>query len=628
VKFFVCLLHPEGGAVTDAARHRYEGFPRSHGLKVHWQSFASAAVLSSGDDPQLEPMTAHRGAWMAAGMVRLDNRLELESWSESARRLSDLELVLLTVARHGHSAVPRILGEFAFVAWNANTRVAVAAVDPFALRKLYHAKHNGILAFGSRAEALALDSRYDEQYLAELVSICSRTPQLTAYSGVNAVPAAMMALLESGRLTIDQYWTPYGCISEGRFAAPEHEAAEQCRSLLAESVRLRLGSNGDTWAQLSGGMDSSSVVSVAQWLAQRGQVTHGLGGTVTYADRQGTAADERDYSQAVTKHWRLRNECIVDPPFWDQNVLSRTDLPTFCLPVSSREYQMCTVVRNAGGRVLLTGIGGDELFAGSMLFFADWLSRGDIWPALRGMARRAAIGRVPFWELAYRNGVLPILPRALQHRLAGFETQLPRWISARVAKRYALRERGFVVSAYAGRLGRKYHDAIAWGVLGIGRALDFGVIPDHLEVRHPFLYLPLVEFALRLPPELTTRPYARKWILREAMKGVLPDKVRTRVGKGGPVERFAWSLTAQRSLLEPLVSEPILADLGIIDAGRLKAAFDAAPYKPERKDQWHRMVQATLAIEAWLQMRAGRWPRGHHSSNAGSVTSQPLRKGN
>jgi asparagine synthase (glutamine-hydrolysing) len=129
-----------------------------------------------------------------------------------------------------------------------------------------------------------------------------------------------------------------------------------------------------------------------------------------------------------------------------------------------------------------------------------------------------------------------------------------------------------------------------------------------LDVRHPFLYRPLVEFALRLPPELCVRPYQRKWVLREAMRGILPEAVRTRIGKGGPAPVFGWSLTALRPLLEPLVVQPILADLGIVDASQLRVSFDAAPQEAHRRDQRHANLHSALAIEAWLQMRSGRWP--------------------
>jgi asparagine synthase (glutamine-hydrolysing) len=175
-----------------------------------------------------------------------------------------------------------------------------------------------------------------------------------------------------------------------------------------------------------------------------------------------------------------------------------------------------------------------------------------------------------------------------------------------------------VASTYGGRTGRKYHHAIVTNLIGVRRLMDYGVIGDTLDVRHPFLYRPLVEFALRLPPELCVRPYARKWVLREAMRGLLPEAVRTRIGKGTTLGLVGWSLAAQQTLLEPLVHNPILADLGLVDAPKLRAAFDAAPHQPQRRDALHGTVQATLVIEAWLQLRSGRWPRGSHRSSGSS----------
>jgi asparagine synthase (glutamine-hydrolysing) len=142
--------------------------------------------------------------------------------------------------------------------------------------------------------------------------------------------------------------------------------------------------------------------------------------------------------------------------------------------------------------------------------------------------------------------------------------------------------------------------------------MEPGVVGEALEIRHPFLYRPLVEFALALPSELSARPYQRKWVLREAMRGILPDVVRTRIGKGSPADLYAWSLTALRPLLEPLVHESMMADLGIIDATRLAVAFDLAPQHPGTIYQDHALIYTALAIEAWLQARSGRWPRGGH----------------
>ena len=207
--------------------------------------------------------------------------------------------------------------------------------------------------------------------------------------------------------------------------------------------------------------------------------------------------------------------------------------------------------------MLLTGGGGDgALFNGTMFFFADWMVGRRAWAAaVSEMARRAAIGRASFWELAYRNALLPSLPRPWQRRVLRGKGTVPQWVDRATVKRYQLNERATTAMLYAGRLGRKYRDALASNVATIPSGLSIGIIEENLDVRHPYYYRPLVEFCLRLPPELCVRPYARKWVLREAMAGILPEVVRARIGKGTYNGTIAWSLAAQREGLESLIRE-------------------------------------------------------------------------
>jgi asparagine synthase (glutamine-hydrolysing) len=134
---------------------------------------------------------------------------------------------------------------------------------------------------------------------------------------------------------------------------------------------------------------------------------------------------------------------------------------------------------------------------------------------------------------------------------------------------------------------------------------------DDLEISHPFLYRPLVEFALHLAPQLCARPLARKWILREAMRGILPETVRTRVGKGGPNKDLQVLFAQPPESFALLAREPILADLGLVDARALRSAVDNI--RPDRKrdnDSMPGELMRTLSVEAWLQVRSGRWPHG------------------
>jgi asparagine synthase (glutamine-hydrolysing) len=587
--------------------------PRGHCLSFGWSSFQHAAVLTAWDDPYGDPLLACDGHHLAVGVARLDNRAELESLTgSSAGSLTDLQLSLRAVARRGSDVIPQLLGDFAMIVWDSRSRLAVAACDALAVRKLYTTRRNGVVAFANRAECLALGDRYEVQYFAEKVASADPTASLTAYEGVSAIPAGSAVCQTASSCTTHEYWSPLKVDPEGAYRLSPDDTADALQAILREAIRSRLRSNGPIWAQLSGGLDSSTVVSVAQTLAEAGTVSHGLAGTVTYVDRAATAADEREYSDTVVRQWRLRNEHIIEAPLWydETRALPRIDQPRVDFMFHPRESRLCEIVRGAGGRVLLTGQGPDEYLRGSMYFFADWLARGRLRQTLREMLRRAAIGRVSFWELAYRNAVVPLLPELLRRRFGPEVTRLPAWIRPSAARRYDLASRQFEMALCAGGLGHKYSHSMAMTVVQVGKLVGHVVLDDELDVRHPFLDRRLVEFGLGLPPEMTTQPNESKWVLRHAIRGIVPEEVRTRVGKGSLIERHAWSLGAQRVLLEPLVHEPILAELGIIDPVKLRNSFVACQNIPRSYDDPQAALQQVLSIEAWLQIRAGRWPRG------------------
>ncbi len=611
----MCVIDSEGRGIGDAVRRRYESLPLSRGFSFHWEYGVRLALMSAGDEARPSSMAARFGDCVGAGAVHLDNPGDLERWSDvTPSTLSDLALVLRAVTKLGRMCVPKILGDFGFVVWDPATCTAIAACDAFAIKRLYYVRHDGLLVFSSRAEALASGDGYEQQYLAELVGACIPAPDLTVYAGIRAVVAGTMLVLEQGRLTAQRYWSPDSVSEEPRWRSATGEAVMTCRRLLAESVRMRLGNDGATWSHLSGGIDSSSVVGVAQWLLSQGLSPHGLAGTVTYTDSHGTGADEREYSNAVQAKWGVHNCTLADFPIWidDEYRPPRNDQPGVDLVFYPRDCRIADMVTRAGGRALLTGAGGDILFAGNMFFFADWIAGGRVLPALREMARRAAIGRVSFWEIAYRNAILPLLPRGARARLVRELGQMPPWVLREVADRYELRSRAYAPLTCAGRIGHKYRGAVAAAILAMGPNQMVGVLEDALDVRHPFLYRPLVEFALQLPAELCVQPHARKWILREAMLGILPENVRTRVGKGSPYGLLSWWTAARGADLAPLLQAPILADMGIVDVKRLRLGLVEAMHEGDRRERLIGIVHHTLAIEAWLQLRSGRWLRRSH----------------
>jgi asparagine synthase (glutamine-hydrolysing) len=621
MRYFVVLINRDGRGVAEEVRRSYERHARECDLEFAWRVFDHVAVLTAWQERQGDPVLSTQAGQLAVGWVRLDNREELERRADSLHEgLTDIELVHRLIVQFGSRIVPELLGDFGFIAWNPTTRVGIAAADAMGMTRVYYHEARGLLAFASRAEALALEGAYDVRYLTELIGQCTPTPSLTAFADVRRLPAGTFATLDCSGCTLRRYWSPEAFEGSAFRPAMHKEAPQALRELLIESVRARLAPGDRTWAQLSGGLDSSSIVSVARHLTDSGLIDRKLAGTVTFVDLQGSEADERQYSDLVARHWGVRNETIVDPPFWFDGSIQppRLDQPSESLPFHPRSQRLCALVRQAGGRVLLAGFGGDELFTGNTLFFADWLARGRLVAASREMLRWATQGRMSLWRLAYSNAILPLVPATLRHSKSVDQGAMLPWLRPVVAHRYEISERTFTTTGNQGRFGRKYHDAMLQSVQAIMSKLDAGVIGEQLDVRCPFLSRPIVEFALRLPAELCAQPHARKWVLREAMVGIVPEVVRTRVGKGAPTVVLVRVLSEQRKAFRSLMDDSILAELGIIDAQVLKTAIDTASIETKHNRDLSAQVHLTLMVEAWLRIRSGRWPwRG---GSSGSTT--------
>jgi asparagine synthase (glutamine-hydrolysing) len=624
MRFFLCCVRPSGAPVPETVRARYLTATCCRGLDLQQCEVDGLWTLIHSDEAGPGGSVVRWRSLVGVGSVRLDNREELVGWTGAVNPdVSDLDLVVRLLAQQGEQRIRDVLGDFAFVVWDTATRRLVAARDAFGVRPLYYAQQPDLIAFASRAELLASGEQYDLEYLAALAALAYTPRGHTVYAGVRALPDAAEAQLERGMLRVQQYWSPQAFEPRDVPVKRLQDACDEFRDLLLQAVRLRVSDGGTTWSMLSGGLDSSSVVSVAQHLARTGAMPHGLAGTITWLDTRDASADEWQYAEAVLRQYGVRNERVVDLDFLhadeDGHGPPPIDQPQYLYPFWARDRRMSEVVRRFGGRTLLTGHAGDQLVAGNMFFFADWIAEGYAWQATREMLRRATLGRVSFWDLAYRNAILPLLPRRLQHALVR-EQRTPSWIPKAVIKRYGLADQGFAARGYGGRAGHHYADYVALGFTATSAQLGgFSVLGETLELRHPYLFRPLVEHALQLPPEACVQPHARKWVLRQAMRDILPETVRTRVGKGALGAIVGLSLVRKRSEVMHRLRDSILAQLGCIDGRRFQAAVDVAHAHDLETTM---SIAATFAIEMWLQVRSGQWYVGERTiSNTASLSS-------
>lgn len=595
---FFCALRIDGGRISKRELVAYLArMQRRHDWDSCCQGAFTAVVATR--EHSLRPLLAQHQAVMGAGDVRLDNRREIAALSGIGPDASDLEVVLAALDKLGPALVPRLLGDFAFVACDARAQRIVAARDAFGVKPLYYRRTREHLLLASRLDPLSGDERLDADYVADfLIGLPGPSPRTIWQGALQLEPGAV--LLQRGSVTAqNRYWDPHKF--EPAAAVDEHAAVEHFRELFADAVRNRVAAE-ETWSQLSGGLDSSAVTSTAQWLHQSGG-SGGLRGTVTIVDSLGNG-DERRYSDLVLARYRLPNEAIADYWPWrsdDGGAPAATDEPSPLFPFFARDNRMADIVTHGGGKVLLSGLGSDHYMFGTLAYMADLLAKGSLRAGAREVLGWALQSRRSFWHTARVSVVHPLFFNF--SRRSG--VALPRWLNRDFARRTNVIDRLADVRSPQARLGRMFITHSAVELKRVSNWIHRGAFQERMEVRYPFLCRKLVEFTLQLPVDLKLRPQGRKWVLREAMRGILPEEIRRRSGKGGMDARVLWTLQHERTLIEALLADSHLADLGFINTHALKATIESARHGVPRNTVH---VLSVLALESWLRARSGSWP--------------------
>jgi asparagine synthetase B (glutamine-hydrolysing) len=200
--------------------------------------------------------------------------------------------------------------------------------------------------------------------------------------------------------------------------------------------------------------------------------------------------------------------------------------------------------------------------------------------------------RQSFWTVGRRYLIDPFVARARQ------QPARPPWLRPSLGNASAFAARDVGCPRFARKITASLNTMPAW--------FERWPYGHEVEMRYPFLYRPLVEASLRLPARQRVRPNARKWILRQATKDVLPERVRARATKGGIDARILWSLQREKPRLDAMLRDPILAQLGCIDAALLRTAVDEAR-RGIPMNNVH--LFSALALETWLSVRNGAMSR-------------------
>lgn len=517
---------------------------------------------------------------------RVDNREELKSAilmrGARLRNDTDAEIVLRTYECWGEECPKKIIGDFAFAIWDGRKRQLFCARDFLGVKPFYYYFDGRKFTFSSELrqilEDVSVRREPNEGMIGEYLAGVIADKEETLYDEIFRLPPAHYLVVRAGGPRKERYWE----IDPSREVrhSSDAEYIEHFLTVFKEAVRCRLRSPGRVGIALSGGLDSSSVAGVAQSLYDES----GIDDYRVEAFSEifpGLPCDESEYIQEVVKRWGLVCHTVVqsevDPTVYARQARHYRDFPDY--PNGAIANPWNVLVQNRGVRVLLDGVGGDEWLWGSRFHYADLLRQLRIADLFRQFGFdslrdgvRPAVSKVLWY------GVNPLLPHSVRRGLKWMlrrNDRLPDWIDSQFAHRIDLGARIRRGTDRRSSLTFAQRDLYHGGTGGFQvHALeieDRAAAHFGFEQRHPFHDRRLVEFALALPEEQRWRHGQFKYVLRQSMRGYLPETVRQRRTKAefshlfGKVFESPW--------IEHTFDSPAISSIGWVDSQRVRQMY-------------------------------------------------------
>jgi asparagine synthase (glutamine-hydrolysing) len=542
-------------------------------------------------------------------------RAELQARGRRFRTQSDTEVILHAYAVYGEACVERLAGMFAFALWDATERRLFLARDRLGKKPLYYWQRERLFLFASEPKALlchpAVGRAVNWPALHHYLAFGYTPAARSIFDEIRKLPPAHTATFADGRLSERRYWRLPAAVAPGGAHVTPEESAAAIRRGLSEAVRLRLESDVPLGVFLSGGVDSSAIV------ASMREVTTGRIATFSVGfGRSAPSYDELPYARLVAQRFETdHHEEILEP---DVRALVPEIVRGFDEPFADSSAIPTYVVAQATARhvkVALSGIGGDETFAG--------------YPRYLGLRVAALHARLPRWLRGASRAVASRLPDSARSRnWADWARRFTAEPDAAPGERYIGWTRFFgdgelkrlAAPALARHLGPGVDEPQrrAFAAGGHGDPVDgaFRVdlaayLPDDLlamadrmsmasslEVRAPFCDHRLIEESLRLSPRAKMPGGRLKGLLKFAFAGVLPDEVLTHRKQGFMIPLGDWLRRDLRSTLDELLAP---------DCVRARGLFDVDAVETLKRE--HLAGARTHADRLWTLMMLEQWMR-------------------
>jgi asparagine synthase (glutamine-hydrolysing) len=479
----------------------------------------------------------------------IELRRDLERAGHRFYTQSDTEVIVHAYEEYGDNFLEHLNGQFAIGLWDQRRRRLLLARDRTGIRPLFYTTAAGRLLFASEIKALLacpeVPRRLDPRALGQICTFWSALPPDTVFAGIKTLPPGHYMVFEGGGSRLVRYWDwafPEEPMTDARSA---EACAEELRALLVDSVRLQLRADVPVGAYLSGGLDSSVVTTIIKNFTDTPLRTF----SITFADGE---FDESAHQQQLVSYLGTRHTAVhctteeIGAAFrraiWHTETPIVRTAPTPLMLLSER-------VRAEGYKVVLTGEGADEVFAGYDLFKEAKIRR--FWArAPQSKLRPRAFERLyPYLKHSPAAGkafTQQFFGQGMDEQDKPYFAHIPRWTTTRRIWQFFSAD---VQQALAG--SDPYRAFMDWLPQPTGRWVPLGrdqyveahtlmsgyllssqgdrmAMANSIEGRFPFLDHRVIEFANRLPPQYKLRGLTEKYILKKAVKGLLPETIRTR----------------------------------------------------------------------------------------------------
>lgn len=542
-----------------------------------------------------------------------DYRSELEACGHIYNTHCDTETILHLYEEHGPRCVEYLRGMFAFAIWDARKKELFIARDRLGVKPLYFAHtDDGCLYFGSEIKTLfqtgAVTPELNFTALPDYLANHATSGEDTLYRGVKRLLPGQTLVWRDGEIEINKYWDVSFVKTQDEKRSDRDYIAEWAE-LFRTSVRLRLMADVPLGMFLSGGIDSSAIAAMMSDMVDEPIKTF----SVAFAERE---ANELEYARIVAQAYKTNHhEVVVSPEEFFQalpRLVWHEDEP-LAHPSSVALY-FVSLLASQHVKVVLTGEGSDELLAGYGRYrktilnlsvgklyrsFAPSILQGAVRSGVKGLPSsrvrqkllRSFLSVTPDIESIYFDN-FAVFPLAMQTGLLSDEAREQIGVIDPYARVRAALDQTDAKSL----LDRLLYADIKTYLHELLMKQDQMSMATSVESRVPFLDHKLVEFTCSLPERLKLRGGTTKYILREAMKGVLPETILSRSKMGFPVPIGAWFRGAYKSVIDEYILSERATSRNIFNPEFVRDLVNRHQSGAENHDE---RLWALLNFEIW-----------------------------